>query len=41
MAKVNLHPNFKELLELLNSAKVKYLILGGYARKTRKRNKRK
>jgi|SRR5882672_5224841 len=31
MAKVNLDPNFKELLESLNSAKVKYLVLGGYA----------
>jgi predicted nucleotidyltransferase len=31
MAKVNLYPDFKELLELLNSAGVKYLVLGGYA----------
>jgi predicted nucleotidyltransferase len=31
MAKVNLFPDFKELLELLNSAGVKYLVLGGYA----------
>ena len=31
MATVNLDPNFRELLESLNSAKVKYLLLGGYA----------
>jgi len=31
MAKVNLHPDFKELLESLNSAGVEYLVLGGYA----------
>jgi predicted nucleotidyltransferase len=31
MAKVNLDPDFKELLELLNSAGVEYLVLGGYA----------
>jgi len=31
MAKVNLFPDFKELLESLNSAKVRYLVLGGYA----------
>jgi predicted nucleotidyltransferase len=31
MAKVNLDPDFRELLESLNSAKVKYLLLGGYA----------
>jgi predicted nucleotidyltransferase len=31
MAKVNLYPDFKEFLELLNSHGVKYLILGGYA----------
>ncbi len=31
MAKVNLFPDFRELLESLNSAKVKYLVLGGYA----------
>ena len=28
---VDLFPDFKELLELLNSAKVRYLVLGGYA----------
>jgi len=31
MPKVNLYPDFKGLLELLNSEKVKYLIVGGYA----------
>jgi predicted nucleotidyltransferase len=31
MAKVNLFPDFKELLGLLNSAGVRYLVLGGYA----------
>lgn len=31
MAKVNLYPDFKELLESLNSAGAKYLIIGGYA----------
>jgi len=31
MAKVNLHQDFKELLESLNSAGVRYLVLGGYA----------
>jgi predicted nucleotidyltransferase len=31
MAKVNLYPDFRELLESLNSARVKYLVLGGYA----------
>jgi predicted nucleotidyltransferase len=31
MAKVNLHRDFRGLLESLNSAGVKYLILGGYA----------
>jgi hypothetical protein len=31
MAKVDLFPDFKALLELLNSAGVRYLILGGYA----------
>ncbi|HVT89375.1 MAG TPA: DUF6036 family nucleotidyltransferase [Tepidisphaeraceae bacterium] len=31
MAKVNLYPDFKELLKSLNSAKVEYLVLGGYA----------
>jgi predicted nucleotidyltransferase len=31
MAKVNLYPDFREFLGSLNSAKVKYLVLGGYA----------
>ncbi|HZZ43668.1 MAG TPA: nucleotidyltransferase [Tepidisphaeraceae bacterium] len=31
MAKVDLYPDFKELLESLNSAGVKYLVIGGYA----------
>jgi predicted nucleotidyltransferase len=31
MAKVDLYPDFRELLESLNSAGVKYLVLGGYA----------
>ncbi|HEY7115750.1 MAG TPA: hypothetical protein VH475_04135 [Tepidisphaeraceae bacterium] len=31
MAKVNLFPDFRELLGSLNSAGVKYLVLGGYA----------
>src|SRR5215208_6624814 len=31
MAKVNLHRDFRELLESLNSAGVRYLVLGGYA----------
>ena len=31
MAKVDLFPDFKALLELLNSAGVRYLVLGGYA----------
>jgi hypothetical protein len=31
MAKVNLYPDFKELFKLLNSARTKYLMLGGYA----------
>lgn len=31
MAKVNLFPDFRELLGSLNSAGVEYLILGGYA----------
>ena len=29
--KVSLDPNFKEFIELLNSEKVRYLLLGGYA----------
>jgi predicted nucleotidyltransferase len=31
MAKVNLFPDFKGLLESLNSAGVRYLVVGGYA----------
>src|SRR4051794_29205388 len=31
MAKVNLFPDFKEFLKFLNSARVRYLVLGGYA----------
>lgn len=31
MAKVDLYPDFKAFLELLNSEKVEYLVLGGYA----------
>jgi predicted nucleotidyltransferase len=31
MAKVDLFPDFRALLELLNSAGVRYLVLGGYA----------
>ena len=31
MAKVDLFPDLREFLELLNSAKVRYLVLGGYA----------
>ena len=31
MATINLSPDFKELLRLLNSHQVKYLIIGGYA----------
>lgn len=31
MGKANLFPDFKELLESLNSAGVRYLVLGGYA----------
>ena len=31
MAKVNLFPDFKEFLGLLNSAGVRYVLLGGYA----------
>lgn len=29
--KISLDPNFKEFIALLNSEKVKYLLLGGYA----------
>jgi len=31
MAKANLFPDFKEFLKSLNSARVRYLLLGGYA----------
>ncbi len=31
MAKIELHPDFKEFLKLLNSHDVKYLLVGGYA----------
>jgi predicted nucleotidyltransferase len=31
MAKIDLYPDFKELLESLNSAGVRYLVVGGYA----------
>jgi hypothetical protein len=31
MAKVNLFPDFKELLRSMNSAGVRYMVLGGYA----------
>jgi len=31
MAKIELHPDFKELLRLLNSHNVRYLLVGGYA----------
>jgi predicted nucleotidyltransferase len=31
MAKVDLYPDFKEFLKSLNSAGVRYLLLGGYA----------
>jgi predicted nucleotidyltransferase len=31
MAQVSLFPDFKEFLKLLNSVKVRYLVLGGYA----------
>lgn len=31
MATINLHPDFKELLKLLNAYKVEYLLVGGYA----------
>jgi hypothetical protein len=31
MAKADLYPDFRELLESLNSAGVRYLVLGGYA----------
>jgi len=31
MAKIELHPDFKEFLRLLNSNRVEYLLVGGYA----------
>ncbi len=31
MAKVDLFPDFREFLELLNSEKIRYLVIGGYA----------
>jgi predicted nucleotidyltransferase len=31
MAKIELHPDFKEFLRLLNSHNVRYLLVGGYA----------
>lgn len=31
MAKIELHPDFKEFLKYLNSQKVEYLLVGGYA----------
>ena len=31
MANVNLPPDFKEFLKLLNSHHVEYLLIGGYA----------
>ena len=31
MAKIELHPDFKEFLKLLNSHDVRYLLVGGYA----------
>ncbi|QQR60059.1 MAG: hypothetical protein IPG59_11430 [Candidatus Melainabacteria bacterium] len=31
MATINLHPDFKELLKLLNAHNVEYLLVGGYA----------
>jgi len=31
MAKIELHPDFKDFLKLLNSHKVRYLLVGGYA----------
>ncbi|MBN1663690.1 MAG: hypothetical protein JW943_08820 [Deltaproteobacteria bacterium] len=31
MAKIELHPDFKDFLKLLNSYNVKYLVVGGYA----------
>ena len=31
MAKIELHPDFKDFLRLLNSYDVRYLLVGGYA----------
>ena len=31
MAKIELHPDFKDFLRLLNSREVKYMLVGGYA----------
>ena len=31
MAKIELHPDFKDFLRLLNSHNVRYLVVGGYA----------
>ena len=31
MAQIELHPDFKDFLRLLNSLGVKYLVVGGYA----------
>jgi len=31
MGKIELHPDFKDFLRLLNSNAVEYLIVGGYA----------
>ena len=31
MATIRLHPDFREFLKLLNSARVEYLLIGGYA----------
>ncbi len=31
MAKLELHPDFKDFLKLLNSHSVRYLLVGGYA----------
>ena len=31
MAKIELHPDFKDFLKLLHSHNVEYLLVGGYA----------
>jgi hypothetical protein len=31
MAQIELHPDFKDFLRLLNSHRVEYLVVGGYA----------